>query len=589
MKTSVAKRLSRLLFRSLQGRILLWFAAIVAALGIAAAAGFERLTAYIGGAARSQMDGRIEQILASMESSNTLYYNLVSSSMRVLSLLAAKQGPPLLRGRSPEGVPLLYFGKRPVNGDKELVDSVSKLMGGTATVFVRDGDKFIRVCTSVRDPSGKRAKGTALDANTEVNNALLRGIPYTGINDILGSPYYSAYTPLKDVTGTVVGALYTGCPMQALEPLREAIEPHSVLDKGFLALMDPKGRIILRTKEDANHPYDEEAIAKSAVKGDFHDPDWIVSVRPYERWKYFAVGGLHLPDVRDLAWTFGVEMIAALSLVLATVLAVSFWLTSRLSRSMDLLRSTNKTLDAAQRRLAGELDEAVRYVRSILPDPMERPYGIDWCFEPSTELGGDAFGYHWIDGDHLAIYLLDVCGHGVGAALLSATAINMIRAGALTTDLRDPGAVLSELNSLFPMDRNNGMYFTAWYGVYHAPTRTLRHSSGGHPPALLLPPEGVVEEVREPGMIIGLMPGAVYKTGSIVVEPGARLLVFSDGVYEATRPDHSLLDFEEFKEFIASNGSAPDAFERLKQWIRSIQGPGPFEDDFTMVRVRFPS
>ena len=581
-------RVFRLFFHSLQGRIFIWFAAIVAALSLAAAAGFERLSTYIGATARSDMDGRIGQILSSMEAANTLYFNLVSSSLKVFSLLVEMRGLPVVKGTSPEGVPLLYLGERPVNGEKELVDNVSRIMGGTATVFVRDGDRFIRVSTSVRDDSGKRAKGTLLDGNPAVNGSLLRGNPYTGINDILGRPYYTAYTPLKDASGKVVGALYAGYDMQALEPLRQAIEPHSVLEKGFLALMDAKGRMILRTKEDSSHPFDEEAIAKSAVKGGFHDPDWIVSVRPYGRWNYSVVGGLHLPDVRALAWTFGFEMIAVLSLVLATVLVVSFWLSSRLSRTMDLLRNSNATLEAAQKRLAGELDEAAKYVRSILPDPMERPYAVDWCFEPSTELGGDAFGYHWIDGEHLAIYLLDVCGHGVGAALLSAAAINMIRAGALSADLRDPGAVLSELNERFPMDRNNGMYFTSWYGVYQARTRVLSHSCGGHPPALLLPAHGGLREIREPGMIVGLMPGAVYKTGSIVVAPGSSLLVFSDGVYEATRPDGSLLDFQEFKEFIAAYGSDPDVFERLKEWIRSIQGPGPFADDFTMVRFRFP-
>jgi sigma-B regulation protein RsbU (phosphoserine phosphatase) len=588
MKMPSLKHCCRLIFRTLRGKIFLWFAAIVAALALAAAAGFARLTAYIGDSARSEMDGRMEHIISSMETSNTLYFHLVSSSMKVFSLLVGKQGLPSVKGTTPEGVPLLYFGKHPVNGEKELVDSVSQLMGGTATILVRDGGKFVRICTSVRNDSGKRAKGTVLEGNPEVTQALLRGIPFTGINDILGRPYYTAYTPLKDVSGNVVGALYAGYDMQALEPLRQAIEPHGVLEKGFLALMDAKGRMILRSKEDSSHPFDEEVIAKSALKGGFRDPDWVVSVRSYGRWNYSVVGGLHLPDVRKLAWTFGVEMIAVLSLVLATVLMVSFWLTSRLSRTMDLLRNSNETLEAAQKRLAGELDEAARYVRSILPDPMESPYKVDWCFEPSTELGGDAFGYHWIDGDHLAIYLLDVCGHGVGAALLSAAAINMIRAGALTADLRDPGAVLSELNSVFPMDRNNGMYFTAWYGVYHAPTRTLSHSSGGHPPALLLTSKGGIREIREPGMIVGFMPEAVYKTGRIVVEPGSCLLVFSDGVCEATKPDKSLLDFEEFKDFIAANGSEADAFGRLKQWIRSIQGPGPFADDFTMVRFRFP-
>ena len=92
-----------------------------------------------------------------------------------------------------------------------------------------------------------------------------------------------------------------------------------------------------------------------------------------------------------------------------------------------------------------------------------------------------------IDDDHMAFYLLDVCGHGVGAALLSVTAINVLRSAALpNTDFRDPAAVLGALNDAFPMEKQNNMYFTIWYGVYQRATRNLRYASAGHPPALLL-------------------------------------------------------------------------------------------------------
>src|SRR5262245_28337059 len=148
-----------------------------------------------------------------------------------------------------------------------------------------------------------------------------------------------------------------------------------------------------------------------------------------------------------------------------------------------------RVIEETQRRLAEELAEAANYVRSIFPPAVETPLRVDWKYQPSTELGGDAFGYHWIDPEHFAVYLLDVCGHGVGASLLSVTAINVIRSGSLpNTDFRDPGAVLAALNNAFPMEKQNNMYFTLWYGVYHMPSRTLRHASGGHPPALLLKP-----------------------------------------------------------------------------------------------------
>ena len=145
------------------------------------------------------------------------------------------------------------------------------------------------------------------------------------------------------------------------------------------------------------------------------------------------------------------------------------------------------TIETTQKRLKRELDDATTYVKSILPEPESKPYPIDWVYTPSTELGGDAFGYHWIDDDHFAMYLLDVCGHGVGASLLSVAAINVMRNGSIAqTDFRDPAQVLTRLNNMFLMERQNNMYFTLWYGVYHAPSRLLRHASGGHPAALLV-------------------------------------------------------------------------------------------------------
>jgi sigma-B regulation protein RsbU (phosphoserine phosphatase) len=95
-------------------------------------------------------------------------------------------------------------------------------------------------------------------------------------------------------------------------------------------------------------------------------------------------------------------------------------------------------------------------------------------FIPSTQLGGDAFGYRWLDQDHLALYLPDVCGHGVGAALLSVSVLNILRSERkCAADLRDPGVVLEMLNDAFPMERHNGQYFTIWYGVHDRRTRTL--------------------------------------------------------------------------------------------------------------------
>src|SRR5262249_34667110 len=135
-------------------------------------------------------------------------------------------------------------------------------------------------------------------------------------------------------------------------------------------------------------------------------------------------------------------------------------------RLRDKERAIYDALVKSQKHLAAELAEAAAYVRSLLPSPLVGEVETDWSFQPSEQLGGDAFGYRYIDDDHLAVYLLDVCGHGVGAALLSVSVLNTIRSENLArVDFRQPEAVLAGLNRVFRMERQNNLFFSIWYGV----------------------------------------------------------------------------------------------------------------------------
>lgn len=132
----------------------------------------------------------------------------------------------------------------------------------------------------------------------------------------------------------------------------------------------------------------------------------------------------------------------------------------------------NKTLldrNEVLKQLSHELSDATGYVKTVLPQPITSgPLLTDWRFIPSLSLGGDSFGYHWIDEDYFAMYLLDVSGHGWSAALLSVSVINVLRSHALPdTDFRDPQQVLLALNNTFPGEQHNDMFFTIWYGVYN--------------------------------------------------------------------------------------------------------------------------
>ena len=110
----------------------------------------------------------------------------------------------------------------------------------------------------------------------------------------------------------------------------------------------------------------------------------------------------------------------------------NFWHGSAITQKViSTCSERNEAYQAAvesQSRLANEMKQAAHYVRSILPDKLRKGKIItDWRFIPSAELGGDSFGYHWLDDDHFAFYLLDVSGHGVGSALLSVSAMNALR------------------------------------------------------------------------------------------------------------------------------------------------------------------
>lgn len=262
-----------------------------------------------------------------------------------------------------------------------------------------------------------------------------------------------------------------------------------------------------------------------------------------------------------------------------------------LTRAHSELAESRDALLRIHNRLQHELRDAERYVLAILPAPFAEPFAVDWLFVPSTELGGDSFGYHWIDSEHFAIYLLDVCGHGVGSALLSLTVANTLRSGALlNTDFHRPEAVLSSLNRAFQMEHHNDLYFTIWYGVYHRPTGRLRYATAGHPPPILVSgakeQRGQAKSLPGSGFPVGLLPEAEYESEECTLEGPARLFLFSDGTFEITRPDGTLLGFEAFEEVLTrAVPQGVSELEELFHFAQEARGSENLDDDFSIIKV----
>jgi phosphoserine phosphatase RsbU/P len=248
------------------------------------------------------------------------------------------------------------------------------------------------------------------------------------------------------------------------------------------------------------------------------------------------------------------------------------------------------TIERSQKHMAYQMEAAEKYVRKLLPEPIEGAISTNCEYLPCSDLGGDTFGYHWIDDDHFCVYLIDVSGHGLDSALLSVTVMNVLRSRALpNTDFCEPGQVLGALNEAFPMEDYGDKFFTMWYGVYDKTTSTLASSGAGHPPPLLF--EGNSAEPTQlkcEAPMIGAMPWDEFETSRREIPAGSRLYVYSDGCHEIHKADGQEWTFGEFVAFMGQSvePSVSLPAELLKH-VRELNGEDVLDDDFSIVEVRF--
>ncbi len=242
-----------------------------------------------------------------------------------------------------------------------------------------------------------------------------------------------------------------------------------------------------------------------------------------------------------------------------------------------------RALEESEQHMAKELAQAAHYVQTLLDPPVDRAeLRTEWTFIPSASLGGDSFGYHWIDEDRFACYIIDVCGHGVGPALLSVSAMSLVRSLA-KEEMRDPVAVLTRLNTTFPMSRHNGMFFTMWYGVFDRRDRTLLWAGAGHPPAILLRGDSMLQFDSD-GMMIGVLPEYEINSATTQLRAGDRLYLYSDGVFEIQLTDGTMWGLDDFIA-VMSKPAQGSRIESVKRITRDLKGSDQYADDYSMLEI----
>jgi hypothetical protein len=137
----------------------------------------------------------------------------VQAAMQLLKSKAATLGAASINGEEAvagNNLPALHFGATKMNNNFVLVDEVQQEVGGTATIFVKSGDEFVRVATNVKKDDGSRAIGTILDPKGKAIAAIAKGESYFGEADILGKTYVTGYEPIRDPSSNVIGVYYVG-------------------------------------------------------------------------------------------------------------------------------------------------------------------------------------------------------------------------------------------------------------------------------------------------------------------------------------------------------------------------------------------
>ncbi|HSW48884.1 MAG TPA: SpoIIE family protein phosphatase [Bryobacteraceae bacterium] len=270
--------------------------------------------------------------------------------------------------------------------------------------------------------------------------------------------------------------------------------------------------------------------------------------------------------------------------------------------AQEELKRANEQLEAANRSLKQDLDAAAAVQRSLLPaDPPEVP-GIRfaWEFRPCQELAGDFLNVLQLDEHHVGVYILDVSGHGVAAALLSVTLSHVLSPVADRSFLyqavpETPGAyrvtppadVVARLNKHFRMGPRALQYFTMVYGVMDTRTREFRFVTAGHPGPVLACPGRAPEVLEASGIPVGLLPDADYEERVVRLRPGDRLYLATDGLTEAENAAGEEFGAARLLEACGQNRNRPldeslqEVVSRVEQWCAPAH-PG---DDVAMLAI----
>ncbi len=268
-------------------------------------------------------------------------------------------------------------------------------------------------------------------------------------------------------------------------------------------------------------------------------------------------------------------------------------------KNLELAR-INRQLKNAHMLVEADLKAAAWMQQRLLPEPAQQAHGVrcEWRLEPSGYIAGDIFNCFAMNEDKTGFYLLDVCGHGVPAAMLSVSLSMMltpdathgsplvaIHAATGKPEVLSPGDAVRELNRRF--QSIDDRYFTMIYGVFSIATSSMQFAQAGHPGPVLMKKGQRPEILGEGGMPVGLWPKIEFHSFEVSVSPGDRLLLYSDGVTECY--GESKIEFGEARlaRYLGDHGDLPlnALLDGLLEELRRWRGGADCSDDISLFAI----
>ncbi|HEX4769557.1 MAG TPA: SpoIIE family protein phosphatase [Bryobacteraceae bacterium] len=245
-------------------------------------------------------------------------------------------------------------------------------------------------------------------------------------------------------------------------------------------------------------------------------------------------------------------------------------------------------VEQQERLMQSELDQACEIQRSLLPSeaPLLQNFELAGYNLACRAVGGDYYDFLPYNDGRMGLVVADVCGKGLPAALMVSSL--QARVQMLMESNPDPATAITALNrnlaGRFPL----GRFITAFFGLLNPITGQLDYANAGHNYPLILRRSGDVEELRGGSMVLGLFPHIEYKLQNAFLNTGDMLILYSDGVTEAARPDGDMFGEKRLADFLTANSArhCSQLVTELVAHVRAWTGAASFADDFTVTLVR---